>query len=57
MPLFSIYALLIYFGILREENDIDLMLEKGPMYDRLFIRESREEGAPKMSQRVRETRT
>ena len=40
MPLFSIYALLIYFGILREENDIDLMLEKGPVYDGLCLFES-----------------
>ena len=39
MPLFSLYALLVYFCILREDNDIDEMMEKGPMYDRLGLLE------------------
>ena len=33
--LFSIYAVLIYFCILREENDIDDIMEKGPMWSEL----------------------
>ena len=32
--MFSLYAVLIYFCILREDNDIDEMLAKGPLYDR-----------------------
>jgi len=34
VPLFSLYAILIYFCILREDNDIDEMMEKGPLYDK-----------------------
>ena len=32
--MFSLYAVLIYFCILREDNDIDEMMAKGPLYDR-----------------------
>ena len=33
--MFSIYAVLLWFCILREENDIDEMMAKGPIYSRL----------------------
>ena len=33
--LFSIYAILIYFCVLREENDIDDIMEKGPAWSEL----------------------
>ena len=33
--LFSIYAVLIWFCILREENDIDDIMEKGPMWSEM----------------------
>jgi len=33
--LFSFYAVLIYFCLLREENDIDDIMEKGPAWSEL----------------------
>ena len=33
--LFSIYAVLLYFCMLREENDIDDIMEKGPAWSEM----------------------